>query len=182
MIPRPGLRTRTLTHGSQVMSSGPKVIWGRAGIKPWVMLTLAYTLKHSTPVCLLNGFLGTFAHWKFSPDTLSLINQHCTLETKAYKVESTWIQSLALFCKHVLWPVVWTVCALDICLFGQKWTFCPGRQLSTAQLVPKPDVEALAFQSAENRGGSPSSGRSRGGQAGPFSYLLRGAATLNCFW
>ena len=105
MIPRPGLRTRTLKHGSQVMSSGPKVIWGRAGIKPWVMLTLAYTLKHSTPVCLLNGFLGTFAHWKFSPDTLSLINQHCTLETKAYKVESTWIQSLALFCKHVLWSV-----------------------------------------------------------------------------
>ena len=83
----------------------PTVIWGRVGIKPWVMLTLAYTLKHSNPVCLLNGFLGTFAHCKFSPDSLSLINHHCTLETKAHKVECTWTQSLALFCKLALWSV-----------------------------------------------------------------------------
>ena len=34
-----------------------------------------------------------------------MINQHCALETKAYKVESTWIQILALFCKHALWRV-----------------------------------------------------------------------------
>lgn len=80
----------------------PTVLMRQSRIKPWVMLTLAYTLKHSSPVCLLNGFLGTFAHCKFSPDSLSLINHHCTLETKAHKVECTWTQSLALFCKLAL--------------------------------------------------------------------------------
>ena len=71
--------------------------------KLWSHWHLVYTLNHSSPVCLLNGFLRIFTHWKFSPGYFSLINQHCTLETKAYKVESTWIQSLALFCKHDLW-------------------------------------------------------------------------------
>ena len=73
--------------------------------KLWVTLTPGLHSQHSSPLCLLNGFLGTFTHCKFSPDFLSLINQHCILETKAYKVESTWIQNLALFCKHALWSL-----------------------------------------------------------------------------
>ena len=70
----------------------------------WVMLTLGLH-KHSTPGCLWNDFLGSFAHCKFSTDTLSFINQYCTLETKAYIEESTCIQSLGLFSKDALWSV-----------------------------------------------------------------------------
>ena len=55
------------------------------------------------PWLSLNDFLGTFAHCKFSTDTPSFINQYCTLETKAYREESTSIQSLGLFCKDVVW-------------------------------------------------------------------------------
>lgn len=104
VISRPGLRTRMLKLGSQVTSSRPNSKWGRAGINCGSHWHLS-ALKHSSPVCLLNDFLGIFTHGKFSPDPFSLINQHCTLETKAYKVESTWIQSLALFCKLAVWSV-----------------------------------------------------------------------------
>ena len=95
---------RMLQLGSQVTSSRPHSQWGRAGINCG-HTDAGSTLNHSSPLCLLNGFLGTFTHCKFSPDFLSLINQHCILETKAYKVESTWIQNLALFCKHALWSL-----------------------------------------------------------------------------
>ena len=104
MISRPGLRTKMLKLGSQV-TSRPHSQWGRAGINCGSHWHLVYTVKHSSPLRLLNGFLGIFTHCKFSPDSFSLINQHCTLETKAYKVESTWIQSLALFCKHAFWSL-----------------------------------------------------------------------------
>ena len=70
----------------------------------WVMLTLGLH-KHSMPCCLWNAFLGRSAHYKFSTDTPSFINQYCTLETKVYREESTCIQSLALFCKDALWSV-----------------------------------------------------------------------------
>ena len=105
MISRPGFRMRMLKLGSQVTSARPHSRRSTAGINCGSHWHWVYTLNHSSPVCLLNGFLGLFTHCKFSPDFLSLINQHCTLETKVYKVESTWIQSLALFCKHALWSV-----------------------------------------------------------------------------
>ena len=105
MISRLGLNTRMLKLGSQVTSSRPHSWRGKAGINCGSHWHLVYTVKHSSPLCLLNGSLGIFTHSKFSPDSFSLINQHCTLETKAYKVESTWIQILALFCKHALWRV-----------------------------------------------------------------------------
>ena len=94
-----------LKLGSQVTSSRPHSWQSRAGINCGSHWHWVYTLKHSSPLCLLNGFLGTFTHCKFSPDFLSLISQHCMLETKAYKVEFTQIQSLALFCKHAFWSV-----------------------------------------------------------------------------
>ena len=65
--------------------------------KLWVTLTPGLHSQHSSPLCLLNGFLGIFTHCKFSPDSFSLTNQHCILETKAYKVESSWIQSQHYF-------------------------------------------------------------------------------------
>ena len=96
---------RMLKLGSQVTSSRTHSWQSRAGINCGSHWHWVYTLKHSSPLCLLNGFLGTFTHCKFSPDFLSLISQHCMLETKAYKVEFTQIQSLALFCKHAFWSV-----------------------------------------------------------------------------
>ena len=105
MISRLGLNTRMLKLGSQVTSSRPHSWRGKAGINCGSHWHLVYTVKHSSPLCLLNGSLGIFTHSKFSPDSFSLINQHCTLEIKSYKVESTWIQILALFCKHALWSL-----------------------------------------------------------------------------
>lgn len=92
-----------LKLGSQVTSARPHGWQCRAGINCESHWYLVYTLNHSSPVCLLNGFLGIFTNCKLSPDSFSLINQCCTLETKVYKVESTWIQRLAVLCKHALW-------------------------------------------------------------------------------
>ena len=101
MISRMGLRTRMLTLGSQVTSSRPHSRRGRAGINCGSHWHWVYTTILSP--CASWMAYWEYLHWNFSPDSFSLINQHCTLETKAYKVESTWIQSLALFCKHDLW-------------------------------------------------------------------------------
>ena len=105
MITRCSSRTRTLKFGSWVTSSRPHSYRRQRGHKTMGHMDTWSTLKHSTPVCPLNGFLGQFTHCKFSPVPLSLINQHWSLETKAYKVEPTWIQSLVLFCKHAIWSV-----------------------------------------------------------------------------
>ena len=105
MITRCSSRTRTLKFGSWVTSSRPHSHMRQRGHKTMGHVDTWSTLKHSTPVCPLNGFLGQFTHCKFSPVPLSLINQHWSLETKAYKVEPTWIQSLVLFCKHAIWSV-----------------------------------------------------------------------------
>ena len=105
MITRPSVRTRELKFGSWVMSSRAHSHMRERGHKTLSHSDTCSTPKHSTSVCLLNGFLVSFTHCKFSPDSHSLINQHCTLEIKACKVESTWIQNLVLFCKHTVWNV-----------------------------------------------------------------------------
>ena len=102
MIPRPGLKMKTLKSGSWVMSSRPHSSLRQSKNK-YVGPIDTRSTQTFYPWLPLEWFPGNYAHCNFSTDTPSFINQYCTLETKAYREESTYIQSLALFCKDALW-------------------------------------------------------------------------------
>ena len=89
VIPRPGLRMRTLKLGSLVTSSKPHSCVRQSRNK---------TVGHIDTLCALLNILSLAASWiiswdplhihcKLSPDSLCLINQYCTLVTKAFKVK-----------------------------------------------------------------------------------------------